>query len=327
MRFVKSRSLLVCGILMAAFGAAAPVAAQEYPTKSIRFIVPFPPGGGTDITARAVSTGLTESLGHAVVIDNRAGAGGVIGADMAAKAPPDGYTILLGSPGPMTINPNLGPVPYDVVKDFSPITLVTISPFLLLVNPAVPVKSVKELIALAKAKSNTLNFGTAGIGSTAHLAGEQFKAISGVQIVHVPYKGASQSLIALLSGEAQIGVESLPVVLTHIRSGKLRTLAVGTTTRSPIVPEYPTMQEAGVPGYEQTTASGVLAPAKTPAFVISKLNTEIRKILQKQEVKDQLVKLGTQALGGTPEQYAEHLRNEYAMYARVIKAAGIKREE
>ena len=327
MSLKQCSGLWACCALMAALGAASPVEAQEYPTKSIRFIVPFPPGGGTDITARAVSTGLTEALGHAVVIDNRAGAGGVIGADMAAKAPPDGYTILLGSPGPMTINPNLGPVPYDVMKDFSPITLVTISPFLLLVNPAVPVKSVRELIALAKAKPNTLNFGTAGVGSTAHLAGEQFKAISGVQIVHVPYKGASQSLIALLSGEAQIGVESLPVVLTHIRSGKLRTLAVGTTTRSPIVPEYPTMQEAGVPGYEQTTASGVLAPAKTPAFVISKLNTEIRKILQKQEVKDQLVKLGTQALGGTPEQYAEHLRNEFAMYARVIKAAGIKREE
>ena len=311
---------LLCSVLMAS-GIVLPLGAQEYPVKPIRFIVPFPPGGGTD------STGLTEALGQTVLIDNRAGAGGVIGADMAAKSAPDGYTLLLGSPGPMTINPNLGPVPYDPLKDFSPISLVTISPFLLLVNPAVPAKSVKELIALAKAKPNSLNFGTAGVGSTAHLAGEQFKVISGVQITHVPYKGASQSLIALLSGEAQIGVESLPVVLTHIRTGKLRVLAVGTRTRSPIVPEYPTMQEAGVPGYEQTTASGVLVPARTPASIIARLNAEIIKILQKREVREQLVTLGTQALGGTPEQYAEHLRNEFAMYARVIKAAGIKRED
>ncbi len=327
MHGTRLMGLLVCGVLMSVALVIGSAVAQEYPTRSIRFIVPFPPGGGTDITARSISTGLTETLGQTVVVDNRAGAGGVIGADMAAKAAPDGYTLLLGSPGPLTINPNLGPVPYDVMRDFSPISLVTMSPFLLLVNPAVPAKTLRDLIALSKSKPDSLNFGTAGIGSVAHLGGEQFKAISGAQIMHVPYKGASQSLIALLSGEAQIGVESLPVVLTHIRSGKLRALAVGSRTRSTIVPELPTMQEAGVPGYEQTTASGVLAPARTPAPIINRLNTEIVKILQKPEVREQLVKLGTQGLGGTPEQYAEHLRNESAMYARVIKLAGIKLEQ
>jgi tripartite-type tricarboxylate transporter receptor subunit TctC len=324
---MRLMGMLVCSVLMSAGPVVGTAIAQEYPTRSIRFIVPFPPGGGTDITARSISTGLTESLGQTVVVDNRAGAGGVIGADMAAKAAPDGYTILLGSPGPLTINPNLGPVPYDVMRDFSPISLVTMSPFLLLVNPTVPAKTVRDLIALSKAKPDSLNFGTAGIGSVAHLGGEQFKAISGAQIMHVPYKGASQSLIALLAGEAQIGVESLPVVLSHIRSGKLRALAVGSRTRSTIVPEIPTMQEAGVPGYEQTTASGVLAPARTPTAIINRLNTEIVRILQKPEVREQLVKLGTQGLGGTPEQYAEHLRNEFAMYARVIKLAGVKLDQ
>jgi tripartite-type tricarboxylate transporter receptor subunit TctC len=314
-------------ILIVVLSATAALAAQEYPAKPIRLIVPFVPGGGTDMIARTIGQGLTEFLRQNVVIDNRAGAGGMTGADIVAKAAPDGYTLLMGTPGPLTINPNLrAKIPYDTMRDFIPISLATISPFILVVNPSVPAKTVKELIALAKAKPNVLNYGSAGDGSVAHLASEQFKALAGIQIMHVPYKGAGQSLIDLLSGQVQLIIENLPVVLSHIQSGKLRALAVGTKMRSELVPEFPTMREAGVPGYEQSTASGILAPAKTPANIIAKLNREIVKVLQKSEAKERLAAQGVQAVGSSPEQYAEHLRDELAQYAKVVKAAGIKLE-
>ena len=249
--------------------------------KPIRLIVPFAPGGGTDLIARTIAQGLSDSLGQTVLVENRAGAGGITGTELVTKAPPDGYTLLMGTPGPMTINPNLQKVPYDTLKDFTPISLATISPFILVVNPSIQAKTVKELIALAKAKPGTLNFGSSGNGSVSHLAGEQFKALAGIQIVHIPYKGGGESLVALLSGEVQLVIENFPVVLQQIRSGKLRALAVGTKKRSALVPEYPTMQEAGVPGYEQSTSSGILAPAKTPANVVSRLNREIVKLLER----------------------------------------------
>jgi len=318
---------LCCFLIIVLVSATAAMAAQEYPTKSIRLIVPFAPGGGTDLIARMISKGLTELLGQTVLVDNRPGAGGVTGANLVAKAAPDGHTLLMGTPGPLTINPNLrSKIPYDPLKDFSPICLTTISPFILVLNPAVPAKTVKELIALAKAKPDALNFGSAGNGAVSHLAGERFKALTGIQIVHVPYKGGGQSLIDLLSGQVQIVIENLPVVLPHIRSGKLRALAVGTKKRSTLVPEYPTMREAGVPGYEQNTSSGVLAPAKTPANIIEKLNRAIVKTLQKSEFMEQMAAQGVEVIGSTPEQYAEHLRDELAQYAKVIKTAGIKLE-
>jgi tripartite-type tricarboxylate transporter receptor subunit TctC len=259
-----------------------------------------------------------------VIVDNRAGAGGVIGAEIAAKAPADGYTIVLGSPGPLTINPNLQKVPYDTLRDFTPITLAQISPFVLLVHPSVPAHSVKDLIALAKAKPGTLNYGSAGTGSVSHFSSEQFKALAGVDVVHVPYKGAGPYLIDLVAGRLQMAFENLPTVWPNVRSGKLRLLAVGTRSRSALVPDAPTVAEAGVPGYESSTAFGVLAPAKTPAAAIARLNKELVKILHSPDIKEKMTAEGVEAVGGTPQEYAAHLREELVKYARIVKSAGIK---
>jgi tripartite-type tricarboxylate transporter receptor subunit TctC len=302
----------------------AVVHAQQYPVRPLRFIVPFAPGGSTDLLARFLAPRLTEALGQSVVVDNRGGAGGVIGAELAARAPADGYTIVLGSPGPLTINPNLQRVPYDTLRDFSPITLATISPFTLVLHPSVPAGSVKELVALARSKPGQLNYGSAGNGSVGHFSTEQFKALAGVDIVHVPYKGAGPAVADLVGGRLHLMFENLPTILPHVRSGKLKMLAVGTKTRSALVPEYPTVAEAGVPGYESSTAFGVLAPANAPSAVIKRLNQETLKALQIPDMKEKLSGLGLEAVGGTPQQYAEHLKEELAKYGRIVKAARIK---
>ena len=307
-------------------GVVACASAQGYPSKPIRFVVPFAPGGGTDLIARTLSVRLSEALGQPVVVDNRAGAGGVIGADMVAKALPDGYTLLMGTPGPLTINPALvAKMPYTLA-DFAPVALATVSPFILVVHPSVPAKSVAELIALAHSKPNALNYGSAGTGSVAHLAGEQFKALAHVQITHVPYKGGGQSLIDLIGGQLQMVIDNLPTVLPQIRLSKLRALAVGTKTRSALVPEYPTMIEAGVAGYEASTASGVLAPAGTAREIVARLNRELDGMLRKSDVKERFFAQGLEVAGGTPAQYAQHLRDELAQNALVIRAAGIRIE-
>ena len=326
MKTLHRSSMLACVTALTAIGAHD-TAAQAYPTKSIRLIVPFAPGGGTDLVGRTIAQRLTETLGQPVVVDNRGGAGGVIGAEMVAKAAPDGHTLLIGSPGPLTINPNLqAKTSYDTLKDFAPISLATISPFVLLVHPAVPAKSVKELIALAKARPGQLNFGSAGNGSVAHLAAEQFKSLARIDIVHIPYKGSAPAVIDLLAGQLQLHFENLPVVLAHVKAGKLRALAVGTRQRSAFVPEYPTMDEAGVPGYEASTAFGVLAPARTPKQIIARLNTEVVKALTSQDVKERFLAQGLEPSPGTPEQYAAHLRKELETVARIVKTAGIKLE-
>ena len=298
--------------------------AQQYPARPIRFIVPFAPGGGTDVLARLLAPRLTESLGQPVVVDNRGGAGGVIGADIAAKAPADGYTIVLGSPGPLTINPNLQKLPYDPQRDFAPIVLATISPFTMVVHPSLPVGSVKAFIALAKAKPGSLNFGTSGNGAVNHFSAEQFKSLAGVDLVHIPYKGSGPAVLDLVAGRLHVMFENLPTILPHVRSGKLKMLAVGTKTRSALVPEYPTVAEAGVPGYESSTAFGVLAPAKTSAAIITRLNQESSKAVQLPDSRDKLSGLGLEPVGGTPQQYAAHLREEMAKYGRIVKAAGIR---
>ena len=328
MHFDTKQKGVICRFSLAALVAVAtPLAtAQTFPVKPIRFVVPFAPGGGTDLIARAIGQRLTDALGQPVVVDNRAGAGGVIGADLVAKAAPDGYTIVLGSPGPLTINPNLRPsIPYRL-KDFAPITLATISPFVLVVNPALPVASVKELIALAKSKPGALNFGSGGNGSVAHLAGEQFKALAGVQITHVPYKGSNPSIIDLIGGQLQLVIDNLPVLVLHVRSGRLKALAVGIKRRSALLPDVPTMIEAGVPGYEASTAFGVLAPAGTPRAIIARLNREIVTILRAPDLIERFAGLGLEAVGSTPDQYAEHLRAELAKHGKLIKAIGLKLE-
>ena len=328
MRFDTRQRGVICRVGLAALAAAATslATAQTFPVKPIRFVVPFAPGGGTDLLARAIGQRLTDVLGQPVVVDNRAGAGGVIGADLVAKAAPDGYTIVLGSPGPLTINPNLRPsIPYRL-KDFAPITLATISPFVLVVNPALGVASVRELIALAKSKPGTLNFGSGGNGSVAHLSGEQFKALAGVQITHVPYKGSNPSIIDLIGGQLQLVIDNLPVLVLHVRSGRLKALALGTRKRSVLLPEVPTMIEAGVPGYQASTAFGVLAPAGTPRAIIARLNREIVTILRAPDLIERFAGLGLEAVGSTPEEYAEHLRAELAQYSKLIKSIGLKLE-
>lgn len=311
-------------LCLALLSLSIPLCAQDYPAKPIRLIVPFAPGGGTDLVGRLIAQRLTEALGQTVVVDNRAGAGGVIGADLVAKAPPDGYTLLMGTPGPLTINPHLmKSMPYDTLRDFTPIALATISPFILVVHPALPVRSAKELIALAKAKPGALNYGSAGNGSVGHLAGEQLAALAGIKIVHIPYKGSSLALTDLLAGQLQLMVENLPTVLPHIKAGKIRALAVGTRQRSALVPELPPLDEAGVPGYEASTASGVLGPARMPAAVVSRLNRDLVRVLQAADVRERLSAQGLEGVGSTPAQYTAHLRDELGRYGRVVKAAAI----
>ena len=306
--------------------AALPATAQQWPAKPIRFVVPFAAGGGTDLLARLIAPRLTEALGQPVVVDNRGGAGGVIGAEMVAKAPADGYTIVLGSPGPLSINPNLQKMPYDPHRDFAPIALATVSPFVLVVHPSLPAKSVKELLAIARARPGQLNYGSSGNGSVAHFSAEQLKSLAKIDIVHVPYKGSGPAVIDLMAGQLQLMLENMPTVLPHIRSGKLRALAVGTRTRTSLLPELPPLAEAGVPGYESSTAFGVLAPAKTPSAIITRLNGEIVKTLKSADAREKLTTLGMEPVGSTPEAYAAHLKEELAKYGRIVKAAGIKIE-
>jgi tripartite-type tricarboxylate transporter receptor subunit TctC len=303
----------------------AALTAQQYPSKPIRFIVPFAPGGGTDLVARMLAQRLPEALGQPVVVDNRGGAGGIIGAELAARAPADGYTLMLGSPGPLTINPNLNAkLPYDSLRDFAPVTLATISPFVLVLHPSVPAASVKDLVALARAKPGQLNYGSSGNGAVNHFSAEQFKALAGVNLVHVPYKGSGPATLDLVAGRLHLTFENLPTVLPHVKSGKLKMLAVGTKSRSAFVPEYPTIAEAGVPGYESSTAFGVLVPAKTPAAIVARLNRESVKLLHGSEMKERLAAQGLEAVGSTPAEYAAHIKEELARYGRIARAAGIR---
>jgi tripartite-type tricarboxylate transporter receptor subunit TctC len=298
---------------------------QAYPSKPIRFIVPFAPGGSTDLLARFLAQQLAAPLGQTVVVDNRAGAGGVVGAEMAARAPADGYTIVLGSAGPLTINPNIrDKTPYDTLRDFTPITLATVSPFTLVVHPTSPAKNVKELIALAKAKPGELNFGSAGNGSVGHFSTEQFMTLTGVKLVHVPYKGAGPAVTDLLGGRLNLMFENLPTIIPHVRSGKLRMLGVGTKQRSALAPEFPTIADEGVPGYDSATVFGVLAPAKTVPAVIARLNAEMVKILKSAEGKASLAARGLEAMGSTPEEYGAQIKDEFTRYGRIAKAAGIR---
>jgi len=314
-------------VVVLSLGVVYATQAQNYPVKAVRLVVPFAPGGGTDLVARTLAPRLTESLGQTFVVENRGGAGGVIGADMVAKSPPDGYTLVMGTPGAMTINPNLtAKMPYDTLRDFTPISLATISPFVLTVHPSLPVKNLKEFIALAKSQPGRLNYGTSGNGSVAHLSTEYLKSLAGIDLVHVPYKGSSLALTDALAGQLQVMFDNLPVVQPHINTGKLRLMGVGTQQRSALIPGAPTIAESGVPGFEASTAFGVMAPARIPAAAVNRLSQEIMRILQNAEIRDRLAAQGLEAVGSTPQQYDAHLRAELAKYARIVKSAGIKVE-
>ena len=302
-----------------------PAAAQAYPDKPIRVIVPVPAGGTPDVVARMVAPGLSSLLGQQLVIDNRGGAGALIGTELAARAVPDGYTLFFSSPGPLTILPHLQKkITYDPMRDFAPVSLICIGPFLLIAHPAVPVKAVKELIALAKAEPGKLNYASAGNGTPNHLAMELFKSMAGVNMTHVPYKGAPQAVTDLIGGSVELMFNSIPPALPHIRSGRLKLLAVASVRRSPQLPDVPTIGEAGVPGFEAITWFGLLVPAKTPKQIVARLNELVVKLVRAPELKSQFEILGFEAVGGSPGEFAAFIRAESEKYAKAVKLSGAK---
>lgn len=299
--------------------------AESYPIKSIRLIVPFPPGGATDTLARTIGQKLSDRWMQPVVIDNRPGAGGSIAAEVAAKAAPDGYTLFMGTAGTQCINPALyAKLPYDPGNDFSPVVLVAYVPNILVVHPSVPATSVEELIALAKAKPGQLNFASVGNGSGPHLAMELFKSMAGIDMVHIPYKGSAPALADLLSGRVALMFDAMASSLPHVKAGTLRALAVTGVKRSAVAPDVPTVAEAGLPGYEINPWFGVFAPAGTPAEVVAKLSGEITKILNMPDVRELLIGQGLEPVGGSPEQFSAHVGSEMKKWASVVKRSGAR---
>ncbi len=302
---------------------AAAAQGAAYPTKPVRLVVPFPAGGTTDILARAVAQKLSETWGQQVIVDNRPGAGGNIGSELVAKAPPDGYTLLMGTVGTHAINPSLyAKMPYNHVKDFTPVILVAGVPNVLVVNPSLPFNSVQELIAYGKANPNKLNFASSGNGTSIHLSGELFRTMTGVQMTHVPYKGSSPALTDLIGGQVQLMFDNLPSSLQFIKSGKLRALAVTSLARSQALPDVPTLAESGLPGFEASSWFGVLAPAGTPADIVAKLNGAVAAWLASPAAKEQLAAQGAIAAGGSPDAFVKHIADESAKWAKVVKASG-----
>jgi len=322
---VRHAALFLLGVSAFALAAIAGAQAPAYPTKPIRLVVPFPAGGATDILAREVAKHLTDAWGQSVVVDNRPGAGGNIGSELVAKAAPDGYTLEMGTVGTHAINASLySKMPYDHVKDFVPVILVAGVPNVLEVNPALPVNSVQELIAYAKANPGKLNFASSGSGTSIHLSGELFKVMTGVQMTHVPYKGSAPALQDLIGGQVQLMFDNLPPSLPQIKAGKLRALAVTSAGRAPALPDTPTVAEAGLPGFEASSWFGVLAPAGTPPEIVNKLNAEIAKWLASPGAKEKLANVGANIAGGTPEDFARHIQAETTKWAKVVKESGAK---
>lgn len=302
---------------------AATAAAQQYPTRPIRFIVPYAPGGGTDIVARMVAQSMSEGLGQQVAVDNRGGASGIVGTEIAAKSPPDGYTLLMGTTGSIALNLSLySKLPYDPQRDFAPVSLVSIAPHLLAVHPSVPFKSVKELIAYAKANPGRLTFSSAGGSSL--MSGEMLKVMANIDMLHVAYRGVGPAAIAAVTGEVSLAFSDVIVLLPHVKAGKLRALAVTGAKRSPAVPDLPTVAEAGLPGYESGVWYGVLVPAKTPDAIIARLNSEVVKATQNPSLRGKLLAEGSTIVGGSPEQFGEYIRQEQQRWARIVKAAKIE---
>lgn len=312
-------------IIAAVLAVAAPAAAQNYPSRPVRFIVPFAPGGNTDVQGRLIAQKLTEKWNQQVVVDNRAGAGGTLGVEMLAKAPADGYTIALASFGNILVGPSLFPkLAYDPMKDLAPVVLVSQPPGLLVVNPALPVKNVGDLIAYGKANAGKLNYGSAGNGTWNHLFAEHFKALAGIQMTHIPYKGANPAVTDVISGQIQLAFAPFPSALPHTKSGRLRVLAVTSAQRSPVVPEVPTVAESGLPGYSAASWFAVLAPAKTPQAVINIVNRDTNAVLVQPEVKAAFAADGTEPAGGTPEQLSASMRAGIAQWGKLVRELGVK---
>jgi tripartite-type tricarboxylate transporter receptor subunit TctC len=314
-------------LLLGALALIVPAHAQRaaWPDRPIRLIVPFPPGGGNDILARAVAQRLSQPLGQQVVVDNRGGAGGMLGGQIAATSDPDGYTLLLGSMGSLAHNPALrANNPYDPPRDFAGVSMLATSAFLLAVHPMVPAKNTQELLALARAKPGTLNYASAGAGSSLHMTGELFKHDAGVNVVHVAYKGTGPALVDLLAGQVQMIFSTMPPVLPHVKTGKLRALGVTTAARAKAAPDIPTIAEAGVRGFEVQNWQGIVAPKKTPAAIVEKLHGEILKMLATPAMIEVLAAQGLDAAGGTPGAFDKLIREEIVKWRKLVQAAGIR---
>lgn len=319
---MRTTSILLIATALAASGTSV---AQSYPTKPIRIVVVSTPGGSVDTLARTVGPKLAERWGQQVLVDNRPGAGGAIAAEIVAKSPPDGYTLIMGTVASFATNVSLRKsLPYDPVKDFSPISLVATQNLMLLIHPSVPAKSVRELTAIAKKQPGVLSFASAGNGTGGHLSGELYKMLAGVDLLHVPYKGVQPALIDVVSGQVSMTFASIISAMPQVKNNRLRPLAVTGGQRSPAAKELPTMIEAGVKGYESATWYGLLAPAGTPADIVSKLNTEVVAILKSPEMNDRLSKEGADPVGNTPAEFARHIQVEIEKWRKVIRAAGIK---
>jgi len=317
------RMLVTCALALAAAGAAA----QAFPTKPIRLIVPFPPGGAVDFYARVVQPGLAEALGQQVVIENKAGASGMVGAELVAKAPPDGYTLLLGNIASLAINVGIYPtMPYDPLKDFTPIVRTVDVNYVLVVHPSLPVKTVAELVAHAKANPGKLSYGSAGSGSLPHLGTELFKAQTGTNIVHVPYKGGGPMVTDLLGGNVQMVIADQANLMPHVQGGKLRAIAVATPKRSPNAPDLPTIAESGLPGFEATAWQGLVGPAGMPPDVVKRLNEAFNRVMATPAVREKLIGGGLEPVGGTADQFAKFIAAEIAKWSKISKDVGAKAE-
>jgi len=323
MRIVRA-FVFVFGVVAALQGSAA--LGETYPSKPVRLIVTYPPAGSSDLMARILGQKLAELWGQPVIVENKPGAAGSIGMDYAAHQPPDGYSFVIGNLGPVAVNPLLSKVPYDVERDFVPVSMIATGPNVLVVNPKTPVKTLGELIAYARANPGKLNFGSGGPGSVAHLSGEMLKSLAHVEIVHVPYKGGILSVNDLIAGHVQMVFSDALPVMQHIRAGTLRALAITSPERSPLVPDVPTCVESGVPGLVAVNWWGVLLPAGTPKAIADKFYADLVKVMHDPDVKEKFAQLGVEAISGTAEQFAAYMRSESAKYAKLIKEANIHAE-
>ena len=324
---MNTRIATLLGLAACAASMTGAALAQNYPVKTVRIVIPQAPGAQSDLFTRMLGQKMSESMGQPVINDPRPGAGGAIGAEVAARATPDGYTLLMGTNSTHSANPALySKLPYDPVKDFAPITLTVGTPYVLTVHPSLPVKNLKELVAFAKSRPGQLNYASAGNGSTHHLCGELLKSMTGIEIVHVPYKGGPPANQAVLSGETPMQFSSVSALHGNIKSGKLRAIGVTSAKRSSLLPEVPTLSEAGLPGFEMLSWFGLLAPAATPRAIVTRLNTETIKALNAPEIKTSIVAQGSEAMPGTPEQFAEYIKSEIVRIGKIAKTAGIKAE-
>jgi len=321
-----STSVLLAAVLAAAASTPAqPVLAQAYPSKPVRLVIPYPPGGGTDTIMRPFAQVLTERLGQQVVVDNRGGGGGAIGMEIAARSAPDGYTIVAALTAQLAVNPSLYKnLPYDPVKDFAPITLFADGPYVLVVHPSLPVKSVKDLVALARKRPNDITYASSGNGSGGHLAAELLKTMTGIKVLHIPYKGGGPALTALLSGEVQVLFSTYAAGQGHIRAGRVRALGVTTARRPKAIPDIPTIAEAGVPGYDSGVWYALLAPAGTPREIVDRLNRDTIAVLNQPAFNKMLVARAIDPIGSTPEVLAKYIKTEVTKWARVVKEAGVR---